>query len=277
MQHCKRFIRLRKLLQVADAVVRIFRHDRSRERSWHFLDSIVPRFVEAISDHSLEAPSTCFYIAALGKIARVAEVRIEDHVEPILGALVQRWDEGLEPSNCIVEAISDLSNALRGGFQRYLPLVIPKVCGALLTSGCSEATITASLRFLQETATLLRDWIHTVIPALLATAERASMPGQMSIMDTLLALSCSSHIIPHLSRIFAVLYRLYLSPRLSEKAHQTMCYIAKESGRDANTFIQGFERHSGVVIAGHRYYVEYIEGTGAAVEARCVTLLGPSA
>lgn len=222
-------------------------------------------------DHSLEAASTCFYIACLGKMAKVAEVRIEEHVEPILSTLVQRWDEGLEPSNCIVDTISDLSFALRGGFHRYLPLVIPKICSVLLNTSCPEPTVAASLRLLQETAALLRDWTHAIVPALLATTERATTSSQIGIMDTLLALSCSSHVLPHLSRILAVLHRLYLNPRLSSKAHKTMCCIAKECGKEANTFVQGFERHAGVSIVGHQYFVDYCEGDGGEIEARSVT------
>lgn len=263
---CFRYPLNRDSPQVADAVVRIFRHERSRARSWHFLETLIPRFYDAITDRTLDSTSTCFYISALGKVAKVAESRIEDHVEPILSALVRRWDEGLEPSNCIVDTISDLSTALRGGFQRYLPLVIPKLCSALLAPACSEATVAGSLRFLQESAGLLRDWTHAIIPALLSIVEKVLPASQNAIMDTLLALACFSHTTPHLSRIMPVLSRLHNNPRLSEKAHRTMCGIAKECGKEANSFIQGLESHTGVVILGHPFYAAYAEGTGGEFE-----------
>lgn len=198
----------------------------------------------------------------------MAETRVEEHIQSILGALMARWDDGLEPTNCIVEAIAHLAVALRGSFQRYLPLVIAKICNALRLHTCSEATALAALRLLQETAALLRDWTHIIIPALLATAETPTSNNSMAVMDTLLALSCSAHITPHLSRILPVLHRMYLCPHLSDKALRTMCSIAKECGKEANSFVRGFERHVGIIIIGHCYYNEYLEGTGGTFEPR---------
>lgn len=237
-------------------------------RSWHFLESIIPRFLDAINDHTLEPTSTCFYIAALGKVVKVAETRIESHMPSILSFLIQRWDEGLEPSNCIVDTVTDLASALRGGFQRYLPLVVPKVCSVLLLPTCAEATVAAALRLLQETASLLRDWSHVIVPALLATAERPTSTSQGAVMDTLLALSCSAHITPHLSRVLPALHRIYLCPHLSDKALRTMCSMAKECGKEANSFVRGFECRVGLDIIGHKYYAAYLEGTGGYIEPR---------
>lgn len=248
--------------------MRIYRHERSRARSWHFLNSVIACFIDAINDYNLDTGSVCFYIAALGKVARVAEVRIEGHIQSILGALVQRWSEHLEPSNCIVETIADVAAALRGGFQTYLPVVLPRVCSALQEYNCPEATALAGLRLLREIANLLRDWTHIVVPALLTMAERPTSSIATGVMNAFVALSCSVHLTLHLSRILPALHKLYLCPHLSDKALRTMCAIAKECETDASTFIRGFETHAGINLIGHAHYVEYIEGTGGHCEAR---------
>lgn len=255
-------------LQIADAIVRIFRHEPSRARSWHFLNSAINCFIDAINDHNLDVGSVCFYIAALGKVARVAEARIEEDIEGILGALIQRWMEHLEPSNCIVDAIADIAAALRGGFHKYLPVVLPKVCDASQDYNCPEATALAILRLLRETASLLRDWTHVVVPALLSMAERPTSSIATGVMSALVALSCSVHLTPHLSRILPTLHRLYLCPHLSDQALHAMCAIAKECGKDARTFIRGFEAHIGISLMSQPCYLEYVEGTGAHQEAR---------
>jgi hypothetical protein len=248
--------------------MRIFRHEQSRARSWHYIEKVIPRFVEAINDRTLDSVSTCFYISALGKIARVAEARMEEDTASILAALMSRWEEALEPVNCIIDALMDLFAALRGGFQRYLPLVIPRVCAELINPSCHEATITVSVKLLHETAHLLRDWIHLIIPALLAVAEYSStVTNQVAAMNALVSLSCSAHIAPHMSRILPVMHRLCLQSHTSDHALRCLCAIAKECGKEAASFVQGFERHTGLNIFDNRYYRDYEEGSAGELDA----------
>lgn len=184
---------------------------------------------------------------------------------------MQTWEDGFEPGNCIIECLSDLSAALRGGFAKFLPLVLPKLAATLHQSNCSEATTAAALRLLQEMASLLRDWTHLLVPALLFAAEQSSKQCKLIAVHTLLAISCSAYIAPHLSRILPVIQRISTQPDLHEDALRCMCALVKECGNEAITFVQGFERHNGLSILDHPYYIDYIEGSGGDIEIKYVS------
>lgn len=68
-------------------ISRIFRHEKSRMRSWHYTGPIITRLIEELRTPRGDNAATCFYISVLSTLSVIVEWRVEEHIPTILGIL----------------------------------------------------------------------------------------------------------------------------------------------------------------------------------------------
>ena len=180
------------------------------------------------------------------------------------------WNDGLEPSSCIVETIGGLATALRGSFQKYLAVVLPRMTGCLASNATPDHTAAAILRFFQSIGPQLREWAHSAVPAILHASEHCSTFTRNLALSVLLSIASSTYLGFHLSRILPVLVRLTKQPSTADQATRTFCGLVKECGPDALAFALSYERSLGFAITGHPQFLEYAEGSASEGEGRSV-------
>ena len=257
---------------VVDAVVRIFRWDVSKNRSWQHARPIVKKLISEIADSTHDMATTCFYISSLGNFAREVGSHMEEHMPEVMPVLMRRWEAGVEPGSCIVNCIHSLAGAVRGCFKTTLPIVFPKMASLLIDPNVGEATALSVLRFCQASAALLKDWLHVAIPALFAACESPSREVQQMALDTIVEIASQVYVLPHLSRMMPKFVRLVKSDNQGQAATKAMCELVKECGSDASGLVQAYEGQLGFSIYDHPSFCEYTRREPMEVETRWATL-----
>lgn len=245
---------------VVDAIIRIFRWELSRRRSWHHASGIIAKFTEKIADTTSDMPVTCFYISSLSYFVKEVGARMEEYTGSILPVLMHRWEFGVEPASCVVACLHALALAVRGCFKTALPIAFPKMANILSDTESREASLLAVLRFCQACAPLLKDWLHLAVPALLVCCESSFPVIQQMALDTLVILAAQVYLVPHLSRITSNLAKLARASQTGEmatKATKALCQIVKECGREGLVFTRAFQSQLGFVMHEHPDYLEH--------------------
>ena len=242
---------------VVEAVVRIFRWELSKSRSWQHATPIISKLIAEIANASHDMATTCFYISSLGNFAKEVGSHMEEHMHSIMPVLMQRWESGVEPATCIITCIHNLAIAVRGCFKTTLPIVFPKMASMLADPDSSEQTVLAILRFSQSNASLLKDWLHLAIPAFFACSGSPSVEVQQAVLDTIAKVAALVYVLPHLSRMMPNFVRLVQCSAEPEAVIRTMCQVAKECGTEALGLLRAFEGQLGFSIREHPDYRAY--------------------
>lgn len=145
--------------------------------------------------------------------------------------------------------------------ESYIPVFLNRFLGALYQSSTSDQTVAAILRFLRDIATNLKNWLSSVIPAVLFGCDQYRGSLRSLSLETLTTLASANNVSSYFNRLLATLIPLCQQPNVANQAARTLCITVKECGDDALSFASNFQDNIGFRIIDHPYYQDYIEGS----------------